>query len=58
MAQQIIEGRYIQRDKLVRLLKNEFGEGKFAIRLQLNRWILSVPKELTEEQIDSCSCLD
>ncbi|KAE8443566.1 hypothetical protein EG329_001728 [Mollisiaceae sp. DMI_Dod_QoI] len=56
-VQQIIEGRYVEREKLMALLKEAFGEGRFVVRLQLNRWILSVPKLLTEEQIDSCCSL-
>jgi len=57
-VQQIIEGRYVEREKLIKLLKTTFGEGNYQVRLQLNRWILSVPKELTEEQIDSCCSLE
>jgi len=57
-VQQIIEGRYIEREKLMRLLRDKFGEGNFVVRLQLNRWILSVPKQLTEDQIDSCCSLE
>lgn len=62
--QQVIEGRYVDRARLLHLLKKTFGENNFAVRvggyrgarrkpandsqLQLNRWILSVPKRLTE----------
>lgn len=31
---QIIEGRYIDRQKLIRVLTVTFGEGKFAVRVR------------------------
>ncbi|KUJ21646.1 uncharacterized protein LY89DRAFT_778053 [Mollisia scopiformis] len=58
LEQQIIEGRYIERDKLMKLLEHTFGKGNFVVRLQLNRWILAVPMKLTEEQIDTCCSLE
>lgn len=32
-VQQIIEGRYIERDKLMTLLEDTFGKGNFALRV-------------------------
>jgi len=52
--QQVIEGRYIDKEKLLELLNREFGRGNFQVRIQLNRWILAIPSLLTEEQIDAC----
>jgi len=62
--EQIIESRYVDRKRLVHLLKKEFGVGNFLARvrypaaappltakpfqLQLNCWILDVPRQLSE----------
>lgn len=69
---QIIENRYIDRDKLMLHLEQTFGENNFAIRvraaevedlpvralmsllflqLQLNRWIMSLPRKLAEVRL-------
>jgi len=69
---QIIENRYIDRNKLRLHLEQTFGQNNFAIRvcaaeaeelpvralmsplylqLQLNRWVLSVPRELAEVRL-------
>jgi hypothetical protein len=76
--QQIIDDRYIDRKRLVHLLRKRFGEKNFEIRvgatvaeadlgslkrsplanlpqLSLNRWILSVPRRLTEVGVHSSS---
>ena len=63
-VQQVIDGRYVDRASLMNLLRKTFGEGSFEVRvggipgrtgtaanepqLQLNRWILSLPRRLTE----------
>jgi len=51
---QVIENRYIDRNKLRLHLEQTFGENNFAIRLQLNRWVLNVPRKLAEDEIDGC----
>lgn len=52
---QVIAGRYIDRTKLLHLLKSTFGNGEnFSVRLQLNCWVLTIPRALTEDQIESC----
>jgi hypothetical protein len=68
VLQQVLEGRYIDRARLIQLLKKTFGENNFGVRvctqpvlsrvlseqrpdepqMQLNSWILTVPKKLTE----------
>jgi len=52
--QQVIEGRYVDKEKLMNLLNKQFGKGNFHVRIQLNRWILAIPSVLSEEQIDAC----
>jgi hypothetical protein len=32
-VKQIIEGRYIEREKLIKLLRETFGEGQFHVRV-------------------------
>jgi len=32
-VKQIVEGRYIDREKLISVLTETFGEGKFAVRV-------------------------
>ncbi|PMD54056.1 uncharacterized protein K444DRAFT_618517 [Hyaloscypha bicolor E] len=56
-AQQIIEGRYVDRRKLLLLLQKRFPARNYAVRLQLNCWILTVPQSLTEEDINHC-CIE
>jgi len=55
--EQVIEGRYIDRKKLLQLLQKVFPERNYAVRLQLNCWILTVPKLLREEELEFC-CID
>jgi hypothetical protein len=89
MVRQIIDGRYLDRQKLMLLIQSLFPPGSCHVRvgrlrlprphpanfhkLQLNKWILSIPKILTEvcppipnlrvllkslkEQIENC-CLE
>lgn len=52
--QQVIEGRYIDRKRLTDLVKKLFPQGSYKLRLQLNCWILTLPRSLTEKEIDSC----
>ncbi|PVH74784.1 hypothetical protein DL98DRAFT_519023 [Cadophora sp. DSE1049] len=53
---QVIEGRYVDRKKLTRLMKKIFPDGDYIIRMQLNCWILTLPRLLTEDEIDDCCC--
>ncbi|CAG8978315.1 hypothetical protein HYALB_00005901 [Hymenoscyphus albidus] len=54
-CQQVLEGRYIDPTRLKIVLDRLFGtRGNYFVRLQLNCWILTVPRKLTEEQIESC----
>jgi len=53
-VQQIIESRYIDRKKLEPFLRKTFGLGNFSARLQLNCWVLKMPRRLDELEIESC----
>lgn len=35
-VQQIIEGRYIEREKLLKLLETTFGQGQFSVRVSIS----------------------
>ncbi len=35
-VKQVLEGRYIDRDKLIALLKDTFGDGNYAVRVSLS----------------------
>jgi len=54
---QIIEDRYVDRKKLLLLLEKLFPDRNYAVRLQLNCWILTLPQPLCEEDINRC-CID
>lgn len=44
---QIINNRYLNMEKLKELLKEQFGDN-WRVQVKLNRYILSIPRELTE----------
>jgi len=63
-APQIIEGQYVDQQKLMRLLKeiygaSEEGENRFKVELRLNRYKIYPAEDakhlvLTEDQIRDC----
>ncbi|CAG8955110.1 hypothetical protein HYFRA_00007125 [Hymenoscyphus fraxineus] len=51
-CQQVLEGRYIDPTRLKMVLDRLFGaRGNYFVRLQLNCWILTVPRKLTEVRL-------
>ncbi|PMD46643.1 hypothetical protein L207DRAFT_577490 [Hyaloscypha variabilis F] len=52
LTSQTIENRYVDRRKLLRVLEKLFPAKNYAVRLQLNCWILTIPQPLTEDEIN------
>ena len=53
--QQVIEGRYIEREKLMTLLRTTFGEGHFVVRVSSR---LSVPITKTDQMVVTTEQVD
>ncbi|KAF2852780.1 hypothetical protein T440DRAFT_466358 [Plenodomus tracheiphilus IPT5] len=50
---QTISNHYIIRSDLITLLTSLFGVGNFSIEEEDNHYVLTVPKRLTESQINT-----
>ncbi|KAB8203327.1 hypothetical protein BDV34DRAFT_199310 [Aspergillus parasiticus] len=58
---QVIEGKYMNPKKLVKLLRNEYGQANFRVELRLDQYKIYVLDQerarspgLTQEQINEC----
>ncbi|KAL4978778.1 hypothetical protein BDW66DRAFT_129537 [Aspergillus desertorum] len=51
---QVVELRYLDEKRLMNLLRQRFKQGEYSVRLSCGRYLISVPKPLSEEDIDSC----
>ncbi|KAE8144063.1 hypothetical protein BDV38DRAFT_232734 [Aspergillus pseudotamarii] len=61
---QVIEGKYMNPKKLVKLLRNEYGQANFRVELRLDQYKIYVLDQerahspgLTQEQINECRVL-
>ncbi|RPB05735.1 hypothetical protein L873DRAFT_1797464 [Choiromyces venosus 120613-1] len=55
MQTQHIESRYIRMNRLMQLLTQLFGKGNFVVDVIDGSYRLSVPRRLTDEEIDGIS---
>ncbi|KAE8341664.1 hypothetical protein BDV24DRAFT_131818 [Aspergillus arachidicola] len=58
---QVIEGKYMNPKKLVKLLRSEYGQANFRVELRLDQYKIYVLDQerarspgLTQEQINEC----
>lgn len=51
MQLQVLEVRYVDLKRLVNLLNTAFGAGNFEVENRSDSVILTVPRELTDEEI-------
>ncbi|ORY12264.1 hypothetical protein BCR34DRAFT_600818 [Clohesyomyces aquaticus] len=54
MTQTIIEDRYIDEEKLLDLCRARFGAGNYRLRWTLNKWYLSAPGPIEDDELDRC----
>ncbi|KAF2692087.1 hypothetical protein K458DRAFT_411760 [Lentithecium fluviatile CBS 122367] len=54
---QIIEDRYIDDRKLVKICLQRFGPGNYSLEYKLNNYYLHVPEVLHEDVISQCEII-
>jgi len=52
-APQIIEDRYIVREKLDKLLRDLFDRGTYRYEIKLEKYKIYAPRELTEDELEN-----
>lgn len=50
MFTQTLDGRYVEKEKLVKLLKDLFGVGNFQVKDMDDYFKLSAPRQLTQAE--------
>jgi len=50
---QALSARYINKQSLVQVLDKLFGSNNYEIEIQENHMVLTIPRKLTESEIES-----